>query len=83
MSEEIDRGMLDKIGFIGGGLMGSGMVDRLQIAGYETHLLVHKNRAPIDKASNNGVSLMKIFWTWLIVWKLYFFAFPLVKKSLK
>ena len=48
MSEEIDRGMLDKIGFIGVGLMGSGMVDRLQIAGYETHLLVHKNRAPID-----------------------------------
>ena len=54
MSEEIDRGMLDKIGFIGVGLMGSGMVDRLQIAGYETHLLVHKNRAPIGKASNNG-----------------------------
>ena len=30
MSEEIDRGILDKIGFIGVGLMGSGMVDRLQ-----------------------------------------------------
>ncbi len=43
-----------KVGFIGVGLMGSGMVNRLQIAGHETHLLIHKNRSPIEKACRNG-----------------------------
>tara|TARA_B100001769_G_C22067965_1_gene574677 strand:+ start:21 stop:917 length:897 start_codon:yes stop_codon:yes gene_type:complete len=43
-----------KVGFIGVGLMGSGMVSCLQMAGHETHLLIHKNRSPIEKACKNG-----------------------------
>ena len=43
-----------KVGFIGVGLMGSGMVNCLQMAGHETHLLIHKNRSPIEKACKNG-----------------------------
>ena len=79
MSEEISRGILGKIGFIGVGLMGSGMVDSLLIAGYETYLLVHKNRSQSTGPVIIEVSLMKTFWTWLILWKLYFYASPLVK----
>ncbi|MDC0158952.1 NAD(P)-dependent oxidoreductase [Rhodospirillaceae bacterium] len=43
-----------KVGFIGVGLMGSGMVNCLQMAGHETHLLIHKNRSHIEKACENG-----------------------------
>ena len=43
-----------KVGFIGVGLMGSGMVSCLQMAGHETHLLIHKNRSPIEIACKNG-----------------------------
>ncbi|MBO92929.1 MAG: 6-phosphogluconate dehydrogenase [Rhodospirillaceae bacterium] len=43
-----------KIGFIGVGLMGTGMVQRLLAAGHETYVLVHKNRVPIEKVCKMG-----------------------------
>mgnify|MGYP000860361601 CR=1 FL=1 len=46
-----------KIGFIGVGLMGTGMVKRLLMAGHETHVVAHKNQAPIDKVRQMGAIL--------------------------
>ena len=42
-----------KIGFIGLGLMGSAMVQRLQSVGYELTVMAHRNRTPIDEAVAN------------------------------
>lgn len=42
------------IGFIGVGLMGSGMVERLMAAGNELHVLTHRNRGFIDKVCKKG-----------------------------
>ena len=43
-----------KIGFIGVGLMGQGMVMRLIEAGHEVTVLAHRNRAPIEAALAKG-----------------------------
>ncbi len=43
-----------KIGFIGLGLMGSAMVQRLQNVGYELTVVAHRNRKPIDEAVARG-----------------------------
>lgn len=43
-----------KIGFIGLGLMGSAMVERLQAVGYPVTVIAHRNRAPIDAALSRG-----------------------------
>ena len=53
-SNEIDS---KKIGFIGVGLMGTGMVQRLLMAGHETHVVAHKNRAPIEEVCKMGAIL--------------------------
>lgn len=42
------------IGFIGLGLMGSAMVQRLQSLGYELTVVAHRNRTPIDEAVARG-----------------------------
>ncbi len=42
------------IGFIGLGLMGSAMVERLQSLGYSMTVVAHRNRAPIDAAVARG-----------------------------
>ena len=42
------------IGFIGLGLMGSAMVQRLQSLGYELTVMAHRNRAPIEAAVARG-----------------------------
>ena len=43
-----------KIGFIGLGLMGSAMVERLQGLGYPLTVIAHRNRAPIEAAVARG-----------------------------
>ncbi|MEJ2058235.1 MAG: NAD(P)-binding domain-containing protein, partial [Desulfofustis sp.] len=43
-----------KIGFIGLGLMGSAMVQRLQSVGYELCVMAHRNRQPIEEALARG-----------------------------
>lgn len=43
-----------KIGFIGLGLMGSAMVERLQALDYPVTVLAHRNRTPIDAAVARG-----------------------------
>ena len=42
------------IGFIGLGLMGSAMVERLQALGYPLTVIAHRNRAPIEVAVGRG-----------------------------
>ncbi|MEM8812920.1 MAG: NAD(P)-dependent oxidoreductase [Pseudomonadota bacterium] len=44
------------IGFIGLGLMGSAMVERLQACGYPLSVMAHRNRKPIDAAVSRGAS---------------------------
>lgn len=43
-----------KIGFIGLGLMGSAMVQRLQSLGYPLTVVAHRNRQPIEEAVKRG-----------------------------
>ena len=43
-----------KIGFIGLGLMGSAMVQRLQSVGYELTVMAHRNKKPIEEAVARG-----------------------------
>jgi 2-hydroxy-3-oxopropionate reductase len=43
-----------RIGFIGLGLMGSAMVERLQDCGYPVTVVAHRNRAPVDAAVGRG-----------------------------
>lgn len=43
-----------KIGFIGLGLMGSAMVQRLQSLGYSLIVVAHRNRQPIEEAVERG-----------------------------
>jgi 3-hydroxyisobutyrate dehydrogenase-like beta-hydroxyacid dehydrogenase len=43
-----------RIGFIGVGLMGQGMVVNLMKAGHELSVLAHRNRAPIDEVVSRG-----------------------------
>ena len=44
------------IGFIGLGLMGSAMVERLQDCGYNVTVVANRNRAPIDAAVERGAT---------------------------
>ena len=48
-----------RIGFIGLGLMGSAMVERLQGVGYPMTVIAHRNRAPIDAALSRGATEAK------------------------
>jgi 3-hydroxyisobutyrate dehydrogenase-like beta-hydroxyacid dehydrogenase len=43
-----------KIGFIGLGLMGSAMVERLQNLDYALNVIANRSRAPIDLAVERG-----------------------------
>jgi len=43
-----------QIGFIGLGLMGSAMVQRLQSLGYPVTVVAHRNRKPIEEAAARG-----------------------------
>ena len=45
---------LPAIGFIGLGLMGSAMVQRLQSLGYQLTVTAHRNRKPIEEAVSKG-----------------------------
>ena len=45
-----------RVGFIGLGLMGSAMVERLQGLGYPMTVIAHRNRAPIDAAVASGAA---------------------------
>lgn len=45
-----------RIGFIGLGLMGSAMVERLQDCGYPVTVVANRNRAPIDAAVGRGAT---------------------------
>lgn len=45
-----------KIGFVGLGLMGSAMVERLQDCGYEVTVVANRNRAPIEAAVARGAT---------------------------
>ena len=44
------------IGFVGVGLMGSGMASCLLAEGYSVSLLAHKNRAPVDRLIGKGAT---------------------------
>ena len=46
--------MNEKIGFIGLGLMGSAMVQRLQSLDYSLCVVAHRNRTPIEEAVAKG-----------------------------
>ncbi len=48
-----------KIGFIGLGLMGAAMVERLQSQGYPVTVMAHRNRVPIEAAMARGASEAK------------------------
>ena len=50
-----------KIGFIGLGLMGSAMAERLQSLDYPMTVIAHLNRAPIDAAVARGAAEAKSF----------------------
>ena len=50
-----------KIGFIGLGLMGSAMVERLQNLDYPITVIAHRNRTPIDAAVARGAAEAKSF----------------------
>ncbi len=50
-----------KIGFIGLGLMGSAMAERLQSLDYPMTVIAHRNRAPIDAAVSRGAAEAKSF----------------------
>jgi 6-phosphogluconate dehydrogenase (decarboxylating) len=52
--EKIMSEQKPKIGFIGLGLMGSAMVQRLQSVGYELTVMAHRNKKPIDEAVARG-----------------------------
>ncbi|TKB06913.1 NAD(P)-dependent oxidoreductase [Desulforhopalus sp. IMCC35007] len=52
-------GVKPQIGFIGLGLMGSAMVQRLQDLGYDLTVVAHRNRAPIEKAVSRGAKEVK------------------------
>ena len=43
-----------RIGFIGAGMMGEGMVANLMKRGHELWLIAHRNRAPIDVLVGKG-----------------------------
>jgi 3-hydroxyisobutyrate dehydrogenase-like beta-hydroxyacid dehydrogenase len=43
-----------RIGFIGAGLMGHGMVLNLLKGGHEVHVIAHRNRAPIEDLLAKG-----------------------------
>ncbi len=45
-----------RIGFVGLGLMGSAIVERLQAVGYQVTVIAHRNRAPIDVAVARGAA---------------------------
>ncbi len=45
-----------RIGFIGLGLMGSAMVERLQTVGYPLTVIAHRNRAPVEAAVVRGAA---------------------------
>ncbi len=42
------------VGVIGAGLMGAGMASRLLAAGHPVHVVVHRNRAPLDALVQRG-----------------------------
>jgi 3-hydroxyisobutyrate dehydrogenase-like beta-hydroxyacid dehydrogenase len=46
----------EKIGFIGAGLMGHGMVANILKAGYAVTVIAHRNRTPIDDLISKGAS---------------------------
>ncbi len=48
-----------KIGFIGLGMMGAAMVQRLQDLGYPITVMAHRNRKPIDVAVARGATEVK------------------------
>ena len=50
-----------RIGFIGLGLMGSAMVERLQGLGYPLTVIAHRNRAPIEAALARGATEAKTY----------------------
>ena len=50
-----------RIGFIGLGLMGSAMVERLQSLDYPITVIAHRNRTPIDAAVARGAAEAKSF----------------------
>jgi 3-hydroxyisobutyrate dehydrogenase-like beta-hydroxyacid dehydrogenase len=45
-----------RIGFIGAGLMGHGMVLNLLKGGHQVHVIAHRNRAPIEDLLSRGAS---------------------------
>ena len=48
-----------KIGFIGLGLMGSAMVERLQAQGYDLTVIAHRSRTAVDAAVARGATEVK------------------------
>ena len=52
-----------KIGFIGVGLMGHGMAKNLVAKGFETTVLGHKNRAPVEDLVKHGAKSFAVRFT--------------------
>ena len=46
----------EKIGFVGAGLMGHGMVKNLLLAGYAVTVIAHRNRAPVEDLVAQGAT---------------------------
>ncbi|MGB3553433.1 MAG: NAD(P)-dependent oxidoreductase [Jannaschia sp.] len=47
---------MDRIGFVGTGLMGHGMAANILAAGYPLTVIAHRNRAPVDDLVGRGAS---------------------------
>ncbi len=47
---------LPRIGFVGAGIMGHGMANCLLRAGYQLHVVAHRNRKPIEDLVANGAT---------------------------
>lgn len=47
---------MDKIGFVGTGLMGHGMAVNLLAAGYPVTVIAHRNRAPVEDLVSKGAT---------------------------
>ena len=48
----------NKIGFIGAGIMGQGMVQNLLESGHEVNVIAHRNRRPIEELVALGAKEM-------------------------
>ena len=50
---------MEKIGFVGVGLMGHGMAKNILKAGHPLTVIAHRNRAPVEDLVSQGLSRLQ------------------------